>query len=254
MCSILWWILYIWEALVASFSNLSLHIYALATRGKMLVEKSCIASLEHIPIVKGDIVHFFCIFDFWRWASAEFNRSDRFLEPAWPVWGNWLDRFGKPLDRFMPSAGTCSGWALVCFGGLCSLLELVFYLVASSRCPCLRGPSLFSFKWSRSLPLFGFRSLVSVLLVVSFSFPFFSPVTKCVCYQCTHQGEDWGPCVVRGPEDGRFLVWWVIDNIVWTDSWLSIAGVGCGLTSVSACEEQARKVVACEASRCREDK
>jgi hypothetical protein len=31
---------------------------------------------------------------------------------------------------------------------------------------------------------------------------------------------------------------------VWTDSWLSIAGVGCGLTGVGAGEEQARKVVA----------
>jgi hypothetical protein len=64
----------------------------------------------------------------------------------------------------------------------------------------------------------------------------------------------WGPCVVRGPVDGRFLVWWVIDNVVWTDSWLSIAGAGCGLTRVGAGEEQARKVVAGEASRCGEDK
>jgi hypothetical protein len=35
----------------------------------------------------------------------------------------------------------------------------------------------------------------------------------------------------------------VIDNVVWTDSWLSIAGAGCGLTDVGAGEEQARKVV-----------
>jgi hypothetical protein len=46
----------------------------------------------------------------------------------------------------------------------------------------------------------------------------------------------------------------VIDNVVWIDSWLSIAGVGCGLTGVGAGEEQARKVVAAEASRCGEDK
>jgi hypothetical protein len=46
----------------------------------------------------------------------------------------------------------------------------------------------------------------------------------------------------------------VIDNIVWTDSWLSIAGEGCCLTSVGAGEEQARKVIAGEASRCGEDK
>jgi hypothetical protein len=46
----------------------------------------------------------------------------------------------------------------------------------------------------------------------------------------------------------------VIDNIVWTDAWLSIAGVGCGLTGVGEGEEQVRKVVASEASRCGEDK
>jgi hypothetical protein len=69
--------------------------------------------------------------------------------------------------------------------------------------------------------------------------------------QCSKR---WGPCVVRGPVDGRFLVWWVIDNVVWTNSWLSIAGAGCGLTHVGAGEEQAWKVVAREASRCGEDK
>jgi hypothetical protein len=46
----------------------------------------------------------------------------------------------------------------------------------------------------------------------------------------------------------------VIDNVVWTDSWLSIVGAGCGLTGLSAGEEQARKVVAGDASRCGEDK
>jgi hypothetical protein len=37
---------------------------------------------------------------------------------------------------------------------------------------------------------------------------------------------------------------------VWDDSWLSTAGAGCGLTGVGAGVEQARKVVAGEASRC----
>jgi hypothetical protein len=27
--------------------------------------KSCIASLEDIPVVKGELVHFFCLFGFW---------------------------------------------------------------------------------------------------------------------------------------------------------------------------------------------
>jgi hypothetical protein len=39
-----------------------------------------------------------------------------------------------------------------------------------------------------------------------------------------------------------------------TDSWLSIAGAGCVLTRDGAGEEQARKVVTGEASRCGEDK
>jgi hypothetical protein len=42
----------------------------------------------------------------------------------------------------------------------------------------------------------------------------------------------------------------VIDNIVWTNSWLSIVGVCSDLTGVGAGEEQVRKVIACEASRC----
>jgi hypothetical protein len=46
----------------------------------------------------------------------------------------------------------------------------------------------------------------------------------------------------------------VIDNVVWTDSWLSSAGADCGLTGVGAGEEQVRKAVAGKASRCGEDK
>jgi hypothetical protein len=68
------------------------------------------------------------------------------------------------------------------------------------------------------------------------------------------QSQMWGPCVVRGPVDSRILVWWVIDNVVCTDSWLSIVGAGCGLKGVGAGEEQAWKVIAGEASRCGEDK
>jgi hypothetical protein len=46
----------------------------------------------------------------------------------------------------------------------------------------------------------------------------------------------------------------VIDNVVWTDSWLIIARAGCNLIGVGAGEEQARKVVTGEASGCGEDK
>jgi hypothetical protein len=46
----------------------------------------------------------------------------------------------------------------------------------------------------------------------------------------------------------------VIDNVVWTNSWISIAGASCSLTGVGVGDEQTRKVVAGEASMCGEDK
>jgi hypothetical protein len=87
----------------------------------------------------------------------------------------------------------CVGRALcgfdLWFGGLHSLLEHSFVSDVSSRCPCLRGPTFIFFRWSFSLPLFVFRSLVGVFLFVSFLF-LFSHVTLCGCCQCTHQGGD----------------------------------------------------------------
>jgi hypothetical protein len=49
---------------------------------------------------------------------------------------------------------------------------------------------------------------------------------------------------VWGSVDCRSWLWWVIDNVVWTDSWASIACAGCTLICVGACEERARKVYA----------
>jgi hypothetical protein len=46
----------------------------------------------------------------------------------------------------------------------------------------------------------------------------------------------------------------VIDNVVWTDSWLCTVVAGWCLTSVAAGEKQARKVIVGEASMCEEDK
>jgi hypothetical protein len=84
------------------------------------------------------------------------------------------------------SRGSCigSGGACMCAGGalcgfssfglvVCALcLSFVFVSDVSSRCPCLRGSRLVFFKWSCSLPLFAFRSLVGVSFC-SFIFFFF---------------------------------------------------------------------------------
>jgi hypothetical protein len=73
-----------------------------------------------------------------------------------------------------------------------------------------------------------FDRLLEFIFVRFFPFSFLSCYFVWVLSMHSSRG-DWGPCVVGGPVDGRFLVWWVIDNVVWTDSWLSIAGAGCGL-------------------------
>jgi hypothetical protein len=94
--------------------------------------------------------------------------------------------------------------------------------------------------------LLGFRSLVGVFFLFVFFFVSFS-----LCLQ--------NMCVVNALIKGDIEdhVWfedrWMVASL-WTDSWLSIAGAGCGLTRVGAGEEQARKVIAGEASRCGEDK
>jgi hypothetical protein len=70
------------------------------------------------------------------------------------------------LHRFRWSLHVCRGSSLwffeLWFDGLRSLLEHSFVSDVSSCCPCLRSLRLVFFKWSCSLPLFGFQSLVGV--------------------------------------------------------------------------------------------
>jgi hypothetical protein len=122
------------------------------------------------------------------WSCAHLrHRSDRWWWPVWPVWAEVTAAalFSSGLHAFVQgevhwfrgSLHVCRGSSLLFFelffGGLRSLLELCFVSDVSSRCPCLRGPRLVFFKWSGSLPLFGFRSLVGVSFC-SFLFFFFS--------------------------------------------------------------------------------
>jgi hypothetical protein len=127
-------------------------------------------------------------------------RSDRLRSPVWPVrvlvmFTCWSDRSGLSccscpissgvlhafvqgeLHWFRGSLHVCRGSSLwffeLWFRGLRSLLEHSFVTDVSSRCTCQRGPRLVFFKWSCSLPLFGFRSLVGVSFY-SFLFFFFS--------------------------------------------------------------------------------
>jgi hypothetical protein len=124
------------------------------------------------------------------------HQSDRWCWPVWPVRADLLQLlcFKWCFACFRPGGLACvQGELFVVFelwiGGLRSFLELCFVSDVSSRCPCLTGPRLVFFKWSCSLPFFGFRSVVGVSLC-PFLFFFFSLVTLCRCCQCTHQGDN----------------------------------------------------------------
>jgi hypothetical protein len=113
----------------------------------------------------------------------------------------WFSSFGKCLVLF--------AWACFCL----RCVEPLPLPKGSETC-LLQVIFLFAFVWL-SIACWSFFLFISFLFL-------FSLVTICGCCQCTHQGGDWGPCVVWGLVDGRFLVWWVIDNVLWNNSWLSI--------------------------------
>jgi hypothetical protein len=73
----------------------------------------------------------------------------------------------------------CAGGALVCFGGLCSLLELDFVSDVSSRCPSLRGDLSSSSDLVVCFSL-AFDHLLEFLFILFFSFSFPSGYYMCV--------------------------------------------------------------------------
>jgi hypothetical protein len=92
-----------------------------------------------------------------------------------------------------------------------------FISVPLSRCPCLRGPRFFSLKWSFLGFCLAFDHLFE-FFVRFFSFFLFSLNWLLVCVVnalIKREIEVWS---VRGPVDGRSWLWWVIDNVVWTNS------------------------------------
>jgi hypothetical protein len=160
----------------------------IANKGeKIELEMACWMHLEGFQVVSS---HFWALVctgltgrghwsdrsECWSRAHVE-HRSERWWWPVWPVRAELLQLPCFQVVFCMPSSrGSCigSGGACMCaggsslcffelwFGGLRSFLEHSFVSDVSSRCPCIRGPRLAFFKWSCSLPLFGFRSLVGV--------------------------------------------------------------------------------------------
>jgi hypothetical protein len=112
--------------------------------------------------------------------TGEGDRSDR-LELNWcscSVFFKWFACIHPGGVALVQGELACVQGELfmvfrVLVGGLRSLFEHSFVSDVSSCCPYLRGPRLVFFKWSCSLPFFGFRSLVEVSFY-SFLLFFFS--------------------------------------------------------------------------------
>jgi hypothetical protein len=152
------------------------------------------------------------------------HRSDRWCRPVWLVRTELMQLLCFHQVVCMHSSrGSCIGWGglHVCRGlfvvfelwfcGLRSLLEHSFVSDVSSRCPCLRGPRLVFFKWSFSLPFFGFRSLVGVSCYL-FLFFFFILGLLYVCVL---------NALIKGEIEDH--VWfedrWMVAS--WCDEWLT---------------------------------
>jgi hypothetical protein len=90
----------------------------------------------------------------------------------------------------------------------------IFASVVLSHCPCLRGPRL---ALSSDLILAFVWLLITYLRFLFFSFSFFSELFTMCVVNALLKGETEDRSI-QGPMDGRSLVWWVIDNVVWTDS------------------------------------
>jgi hypothetical protein len=133
------------------------------------------------------------------------DRSDWCCGPVWPVRAELCNCSVCEEVCMHSCRGSCisSGVACICAGelfvvssfglvGFCSLCELVFVSVVSSRCPCLRGPKLAFFKWSCSLPFFWLSIACWSFFVCSFSFPFHFGYQMCVLSMHSSRGY-WGP-------------------------------------------------------------
>jgi hypothetical protein len=175
------------------------------------------------------------------WGGLTAPQAVKWVVGSLTAWWGWSNRPGHGEQIFalccipvlhccIGSGGVCfgSGGACICagelfvvfelwFGGLRSLLDHGFVSDVSNHCHCLRGPRLVFFKWSCSLPFFGFRSLVEVSFY-SFLFLSFSLWLQNLCVVSA---------IIKGEIEDH--VWfedrWMVAS--WCDEWLTTL---CGLT------------------------
>jgi hypothetical protein len=214
MCSILHWILSIWEALGWHFFIFWLDSCIVNKGEKFELELACCTHLEGFQVVSS-----------YFWAQAVSQVASAWLvrgtdltgvvPRCWAILSTGLTGEGDRSDWSELSCCSCSascgdshafvqgelhwsrGSLRVCrgsslwffehwIGGLRSLLEHSFLSDVSSRCPCLRGLRLVFFKWSFSL---AFDRLLEFLFIRFFSFLSLSGYYMCVLSMHSSRGR-----------------------------------------------------------------
>jgi hypothetical protein len=96
----------------------------------------------------------------------------------------------------------------------------LFYLIASSHCPCLWGPSFTHFKWPRFGFSLAFDHLVKLFVFSSSSFSFAQVVRVLVLPMHSSRGrlrtQGWNVPLC-------FILWWVIVNVTHEEGWVAKA-------------------------------
>jgi hypothetical protein len=185
MCSILWWILYTWEALGCIFSNLCLDS-CIGNKG----EKKGGEKLQCIPRTypkspggaRAFLLHFWllggvvcCTKAVWpvlvTGLTGFGNRLDRFWEPAWPLCAQSWHLFKGGLH--MCRGSSCIFWWFVLFAWAWFYSGCVEPLpLPKGSETCLQVILLFAF--------LSFRSLVGVYFYLLLCFFLFSNYQMCV--------------------------------------------------------------------------
>jgi hypothetical protein len=171
MCSILCWILFIWEALGCMFS---FWLDSCITNKRGIVSPIHNMGRHALCITRGRVLHHEGEKEGYSAQGENFSlhafiQGELFVSPDFAMCFALLLMVSRPF---------ASPW------GVGSLEH--FVSVVLSHCPSLRGPRLSP---SSDLVLDFVRLLITCLSSLFVSFLFLS----FMCCQCTHQGADWGP-------------------------------------------------------------
>jgi hypothetical protein len=190
MCSILWWILYNWEALGCIFSNLSLDS-CIGNKGeKERWRKAALHPWNLSQESRGTL----CI----SFAFLAFGGCGLLYEIDLTGFGGTdLTGYGNRPDRFVPKVGTCSGGSLhMCRGSSCLFWWFVLFAWAWFCLGCvelLPLPKGFETCLLQVILLFAFSRLSiacwSFFLFVSFLFFLFSDYQMCVLSMHSSRGR-----------------------------------------------------------------